>query len=117
MIYIIWTFLSDYAYPQNAMHPPHITIWNYSLIMNVSLITLGACTVGHKVTVVILSVYLSVTTKSAAYLVYTLKMRCQRILYGVFYVFTMWLSLKTLHTRVLVSSAGHGHLPRSLVNF
>ncbi len=62
----------------------------------------------RKVTVVIgsfyLSVCLSVATKSAAYLVYTLKVRCRRVLCGVFKDFVVWLSLKTLPSRVLASS-------------
>ena len=48
-----------------------------------------------------------------AYLVYTLKVRCHRVLYGVFKVFIVWLSLKMLCSKVLVSFADH-HLPPSL---
>ena len=55
------------------------------------------------VTVVVLCVYLSVTTKSATYLVYTSKLRCHRVLYDVFKVFVVWLSLKMPHSKVLVS--------------
>ena len=40
-------------------------------------------------------VYLSVTTLAAPYLAYTLKVRCHRVLYGVFKVFIMWVLLKT----------------------
>ena len=63
----------------------------------------------HRVTVVVLSVYvcvylsvcLSVTMKSATYLVYTSKTRCHRILYGVFKAFVVWFSLKMLRSRVV----------------
>ena len=40
-----------------------------------------------------------------------------RVLYGVFNVFTVWLSLKTLRSRVLAPFAGHRYLPRSLASF
>ena len=40
-----------------------------------------------------------------------------KVLYGGFNVFTVWLSLKTLRSRVLASFAGHCRLPRSLVSF
>ena len=40
-----------------------------------------------------LCVYLSVTTLAATYLVFTLKIRCHRVLYGIFNV---WLLLKIL---------------------
>ena len=59
----------------------------------------------HRVTVVVLSVYvcvcLSVTMKSATYLVYTSKTRCHRILYGVFKALVVWFSLKMLRSRVV----------------
>jgi hypothetical protein len=61
----------------------------------------------RKVTVVVLCVCLSVTTKSCTYLVYTWETRCHRVLYGVFKVFVVWLSLKTLRSRVMASFAGH----------
>ena len=78
----------------------------------------------RRVTVVILSlcvcvcvcVCLSVITKSAAYLVCTSKTRCHRVLYGVFKVFVMWLSLKTLRSRVLASFADCHCLPRFLMS-
>ena len=38
----------------------------------------------RRITVVILCVYLSVTTKSATYLTCTSKVRCHRVLYDVF---------------------------------
>ena len=66
----------------------------------------------HKVTVVILcvcvcmSVCLSVTTKSATYLIYTWKARYLRVLYGIFVV---WLSPKMLCSRIMASFAGHCH--------
>ena len=47
-----------------------------------------------RCTVVILTVCLSVITKSAAYLIYTSKTRYHRVLYGVFKVFVMCLLLK-----------------------
>ncbi len=73
----------------------------------------------HRVTVVVLSVCvcLFVTTKSAAYLISTLKTKFHRILYGVFKVFVMWLSLKMLRSRVLASFAGHCHLLHFLASF
>ena len=55
------------------------------------------------------------TTKSATYLVYTSKTKCHRVLYDVFKVFVVWLSLKTLCSRVLASFAGHHRLPCSPV--
>ena len=58
---------------------------------------------------VCVSVCLSVTTKSATYLVYTWKTRYHRVLYGVFKDFVVSLSLKTLHSRVMASFAGHHH--------
>ena len=54
---------------------------------------------------VCMCVCLSVTTKSAAYLVCTSKTRCHRVLYGVFKVFVVWLLLKMLRSKVLVSFA------------
>ena len=64
-----------------------------------------------------MSVCLSVTTKSAAYLVFTSQTKFYRVLYGVFNIFTVWLYLKTLRSRVMASFAGHRFLPRSLANF
>ena len=59
----------------------------------------------HRVMLVVLSVCVcvSVTTKSAAYLVYTSKAKCHRVLYSVFKIFVLWLSLKTLRLKVLES--------------
>ena len=59
-------------------------------------------------------VCLSVTTKSAAYLVFTSQTKFYRVLYGVFNVFTVWLFLKTLRSRIMVSFAGLAPLPSSL---
>ena len=42
-------------------------------------------------------VCLSVTTKSAAYLVFKSQTKLYRVLYGVFNVFAVWHSLKMLH--------------------
>ena len=67
----------------------------------------------HRVTVVILYVCVSVTTLAATYLVYMSQVRFCRVLYGVFKVLVVWLSLKTLRSRVLVSFADHRRLPRS----
>ena len=50
---------------------------------------------------------LSVTTLAAAYLIYTLKVRCHGVLYGAFKVFIVWLLLKTLRSKVLASFADH----------
>ena len=62
---------------------------------------------GSRSVCVCVCICLSVTTLAAAYLVYTLKARCHRIFYGVFKVFVVWLSLKTLCSKVLVSFADH----------
>ncbi len=74
----------------------------------------------HRVTVVIcsicLSVCVSVTVRSTAYLIFTSKTKLHRVLYGVLKVFIVWLSLITLHLRVLKSFAGHRRLPRSLAS-
>ena len=65
----------------------------------------------RRVTVVVLcvcvcvcvcvSVCLSVTTLAATYLVYTSQVRCHRVVYGVFKILVVWLSLKTLRSKVL----------------
>ena len=64
-----------------------------------------------KVTVVgvcvCLSVCLSVTMKSATYLIYSPRARYLRVLYGVLKVFVVWLLLKTLRSRVMTSFTGH----------
>ena len=62
-------------------------------------------------------VCLSVTMKSAAYLIFKSQTKFYRILYGFFNIFTVWLSLKTLRSRVLAPFGGHRRLPRSLVSF
>ena len=41
------------------------------------------------------------------------QIRCHRVLYGVFKVFVVWLSLKMLCSRVLPPFVGHRHLPCS----
>ena len=64
----------------------------------------------RRVTVVMC---LSVTTLAATYLVYTSQVWFRRVLYGVFKVLVVWLSLKTLRSRVLASFADHRRLPRS----
>ena len=68
-----------------------------------------------RVTVVVLSVCLSVATKSAAYLVYT-KTRCHRDFLRRFKVFVVWFSLKTLHSKVLASFADCHCFPRFLTS-
>ena len=73
----------------------------------------------RRVTVVVLcvSLCLSVTTKSVAYLVFTSQTKFYRFFCGVFNIFTAWLSLKMLRSRGMASFAGHHFLPRSLANF
>ena len=46
---------------------------------------------------------LSVTMLAATYLVFTSKMRRLRVLYGVFPIFNLWILLKMLCSKVLVS--------------
>ena len=41
----------------------------------------------HRVTVVVLCMYLSVTALATIYLIYTSKIQCHRVLCGVFKVF------------------------------
>ena len=55
-------------------------------------------------------VYLPVTTISATYLVYMSKLHCHRVLYNVFKVFVVWLSLKMPRSKVLASFAAPGEL-------
>ena len=59
----------------------------------------------YKVTVVVLCV--SVTTKSATYLIYTPNARYLRVLYSALKVYVVWLLLKTLRLRVMASFDGH----------
>ena len=91
-----------------------------SLLVKSTDSTINSRCMHHGVTVVVLSVYvsvcLSVTIKSAAYLVYTSKTRCRRVLYGVFKVFVVWLSLKTLRSKVLASFADCHCLPHFLMS-
>ena len=61
-------------------------------------------------------VYLSVTAKSATYLVCTSKLQCHRVLYGVFKVFVVSLSPKMLCSKVLTSFAEHNCLSRFLMS-
>ena len=67
---------------------------------------------GYSSRSVCVCICLSATTKSATYLIYMLKTRCHRVLYGVFKIFVAWLSLKTFCSS-LASFAGHCHLPCS----
>ena len=69
-----------------------------------------------RVTVVVPCVHLFVTMMATTYLLYTLKIRCHRVLYGVFKVFFVWLSLKPLCSKVLASFADHDRLSRFLMN-
>ena len=61
-------------------------------------------------------VCVSVTTKFATYLVYMSNLHCRKILYDVFKVFVMWLSLKTPRSKVLASFADHDYLSHFLVS-
>ena len=61
-------------------------------------------------------VCLSVTTLAAIYLVFTSKIRCLRVLYGVFQICNVWLLLRILCLKVLASSADHSGLPRFLTS-
>ena len=47
---------------------------------------------------------------------YKLKVRCHRVLYGIFKVSVIWLSLKMLRSNVLASFVDHHCLPRSLTS-
>ena len=72
----------------------------------------------RRVTEVVLCVCicLSVTTLATTYLVYTSKVQCCRVLYGVFKVFVVRLSLKTLRSKVLASFADHDCLSHFLMS-
>ena len=61
-------------------------------------------------------VYLSVTTLATTYHVYTLKVRCRRVLCGIFKVFVVWVSLKMLRSEVMASFADHCCLPCSVMS-
>jgi hypothetical protein len=54
----------------------------------------------------------------SSYLIFPSKTKLHRFLYpvgnGVFKVFITWLSIKTLHSRVLATFVGHRHLPSLL---
>ena len=69
----------------------------------------------HRITVVILCICLSVTTKSI-YLIYTSKVRCHRVLYGVVKILVVWFSLKTLCSKVLASFANDFLTSRQALN-
>ena len=49
-------------------------------------------------------------------LVYTLKIWCRMVLYGVFKIFVVWLLLKMLCSKVLESFADHNHLSHFLMS-
>ena len=68
----------------------------------------------RRVTVVVMYTVITFNAKLAStYLVYTSKIQCHRVLRGVFKVFTVCVSLKTLCSTVLVSFAD---FPRSLTS-
>ena len=67
----------------HQMHELSVDSWDSQALHSVCIILIDSWRMHRRVTVVVLSmcmcVCLSVTTKSATYLVYTLKTRCQRI--------------------------------------
>ena len=73
-----------------------------------------ACTAG--ITVVSLCVCLSVTAVTATYLVRKAKVRYHMVLYSDLQICNMWLSLKTLLSKVMALFAYHYCLPRSLAS-
>ena len=98
------------------LHHAHFQ-WNYfhkwaasaKLLENSALVN-PCCIYGVKLRYgYALSVCVSVTTKSAAYLIYASGTRCHRVLYGVFKVFIVMVLFKTCRSRVQTSFAGHRH--------
>ena len=92
------------------------TCWN-KRVCTIILLTLSACARGTVVTLcvcVCVCVYLSVTALTATYIILKSKVRYQRGLHGVLNICNVWLSLKTLCSKVMASFAYHGCLPRSL---
>ena len=88
-----------------------------------SLLTLGACARGTVVSLCVcvcvcmcMCVYLSVTTLTAAYIILKSKVRYHRGLHGVLNICNVWLSLKTLCSKVMASFTYHGCLPHSLTS-
>ena len=74
-------------------------------------------TLGVRVTVVSLCVCLSVTTLTATYIVCKAEVRYHNmVLYGVLQICNVWLSLKTLLSKVMALFAYHCCLPRSLTS-
>ena len=73
-----------------------------------------ACTAG--VTVVSLCVCWSVSALTATYLIRKGKVRYHMVLYSVLQICNMWLSLKTLLSKVMALFAYHYCLPRSLTS-
>ena len=69
----------------------------------------------HRITVVVLCVCVcvSVCYHEISYLPRFYVAKFYSVVYGVVNVFTVWLSLKTLHSRVLAPFASHRRLPRS----
>ena len=62
-------------------------------------------------------VCLSVTMLAATHLVFTSKVRCLRVPYGIFQICNVWLLLKMLCSKVLASFADHCSLPCSLMSY
>ena len=75
------------------------------------LLTLGAYA---RVTVVICSVCLSVTTLAATYLSFKSQMKCHKVLYGTFNRCIVWISLKTLCSKVFGVVCLRAGLPSSI---
>ena len=73
-----------------------------------------ACAAG--IVVVSLCVCLSVTALTATYLVCKAKVRYHMVLYGVLQICNVWLSLKTLLSKVMALFAYHYCLPCSLTS-
>ena len=59
-------------------------------------------------------VCLSATALTATYLVCKAKVRHHRVIYGVLQIYNVWISLKTLRSKVMALFAYHRCLPYSL---
>ena len=79
----------------------------------ISQLTLGACV---RVTVVIVCVCVCVTELAATYFVYTLKVWCHQAFYAALHVCIVWISLKSLCSKVLARFTNHLCLLHFLVN-
>ena len=94
--------------------------WRHTLSLSLpaavyTFLTLGACARGTVVGLCV-CVYLSVTALTATYIILKSKVRYHRGLHGVFNICNVWLSLKTLYSKVMASFTYHGCLPRSLTS-